>query len=615
MRDDPLHSNSRGPAAPPDAAGRAFGWSLLALLLILLGTGLLFFKSMPAGNPSFANPPGEAAAKPANFNLVPEARFKDITADAGIHFIHVNGAYGQKFLPETMGGGCAFFDYDADGKPDILFVNSTYWPSHQPEGTNPPTMALYHNEGGGAFRDVTAGSGLDVSFYGMGVAVGDYDNDGLPDVFITAVGGNQLFHNEGFGKFKRVTRQAGVGGSPSGWSTSAAWIDYDNDGDLDLFVCNYIRWSPEIDLQINYQLAGIGRAYGPPMNFAGSFPSLYRNDGHGQFTDVSAQSRLEIKNQATGLPLGKSLGVAPVDLDNDGWIDLIVANDTVQNFIFHNERNGTFKEIGALTGAALDSFGKARGAMGIDAARIQENNRLAISIGNFANEMTAFYVSQQDPLTFTDEAIARGIGAASRPFLTFGVFFFDYDLDGWLDLLTANGHIEEEIAKTQHGQRYAQPAQLYWNGAGSREPMGFVPVPPGKAGEDLFKPMVGRGSAFADIDGDGDLDLLLTQINGPPMLLRNDQKLNHHWVRFKLVGTRCNRDAIGAWIKVRAGQRILWRQVMPARGYLSQSELPVTIGLGNQTRVDEVTIFWPGGGTQKVDPINIDAPTLVKEAP
>ena len=615
MRDDPLPSKSRSPLVPPDAGGRVFAWTLLALLLILLGTGLLLFKSMPAGNPPFANGPGETGARPANFNLVPEARFKDITAEAGIHFIHVNGAYGQKFLPETMGGGCAFFDYDTDGKPDILFVNSSYWASHAPEGTNPPTMALYHNEGGGVFRDVTAGSGLDVSFYGMGAAIGDYDNDGLPDVFITAVGGNQLFHNEGFGKFKKVTRQAGVGGSPSAWSTSAAWIDYDNDGDLDLFVCNYIQWSPEIDLQINYQLAGIGRAYGPPMNFTGSFPSLYRNDGHGQFTDVTAASRLEIKNQATGLPLGKSLGVAPVDIDNDGWIDLIVANDTVQNFIFHNERNGTFKEIGALTGAALDSFGKARGAMGIDAARIQENNRLAISIGNFANEMTAFYVSQQDPLTFTDEAIARGIGAASRPFLTFGVFFFDYDLDGWLDVLTANGHIEEEIAKAQHGQRYAQPAQLYWNGAGSREPTGFVSVPPSKAGQDLFKPMVGRGSAFADIDGDGDLDLLLTQINGPPMLLRNDQKLNHHWVRFKLVGTRCNRDAIGAWIKVRAGQRVLWRQVMPTRGYLSQSELPVTIGLGNQTRVDEVTIFWPGGGSQKVESVHIDAPTLVKEAP
>src|SRR5262245_28865159 len=278
---------------------------------------------------------------------IPFAKFTDITSAAGITFSHQNGAYGDKLLPETMGGGVAFFDFDNDGKPDLLFINSSYWPGHVPPGKQQPTMALYHNEGHGNLKEVTAGSGLDVSFYGMGVAIGDYDNDGWVDVFITAVQGNHLFHNQGKGKFREVTNEAGVGGAPDGWSTSAAWIDYDNDGKLDLFVCNYIRWSPQLDLAAPYELPVIGRAYGPPRNFAGVFPFLYHNDGGSHFTDVSAQAGIRVTNSATGLPVAKSLAVAPVDVDNDGWIDLVVANDTVQNFLFRNLHNGTFQEIGA----------------------------------------------------------------------------------------------------------------------------------------------------------------------------------------------------------------------------------------------------------------------------
>ena len=308
-------------------------------------------------------------------------------------------------------------------------------------------------------------SGLDVSFYGMGVAVGDYDNDGLPDVFITAVGGNHLFHNEGKGRFREVTQAAGVGGSSDGWSTSAAWIDYDNDGKLDLFVCNYVRWSPEIDRAIGFELPNIGRAYGPPRNFEGSFSRLYHNDGNGHFTDVSAQAGIQIKNPATGLPLAKSLAVAPVDVDNDGWIDLVVANDTVQNFLFHNEHDGTFKEIGARSGIAYDAYGLTRGAMGIDAARFRDDAALGISIGNFANEMNALYVAQRDSLLFADEATKEGVGPASLKLLKFGLFFFDYDLDGWLDVLTANGHLEPEINRVQPTQQYRQPARLLRNRA------------------------------------------------------------------------------------------------------------------------------------------------------
>ena len=587
-------------------------WLIAALLLIVAATVFLLLRNaLPATG---GVRPG-AASSPADQALlaeIPPIRFTDVTAAAGISFRHYNGARGEKLLPETMGSGCAFFDFDTDGDQDILLVNSTDWPSAG-ASRSPHFAGLYRNDGRGQFADVVTGSGLDVDLYGTGVAIGDYDNDGRPDVFLTAVGGNRLFHNEGGGKFRELT-DAGVGGAVDGWSTSAAWLDYDNDGDLDLFVCNYIRWSPEMDFRADYKLAGIGRAYGPPMSFPGTFPSLYRNDRE-RFTDVSASSGVQVRNKATGEPIAKSLGVVPVDLDGDHWLDLVVANDTVQNFVFHNERNGTFREIGEITGAAFDSFGKVRGAMGIDAARFADDDSVAISIGNFANEMTAFYVSKQNALTFTDEAMIRGIGTASRNLLTFGVFFFDYDLDGWLDLLTTNGHLDAEITKAQPTQHYRQPAQLFWNARAKRKAAGFIAVPPTPANADLFQPIVGRGSAFGDIDADGDLDVLLTQVAGAPLLLRNDQALSHHWVRLKLTGTRSNRDGIGAWLKLRAAGRTFWRHVMPARGYLSQSELPVTIGLGRHEQIDEVTVVWPGGQTQDVPTVKLDDISNITQAP
>ncbi len=557
---------------------------------------------------------GAAIGAIAAADEIPVAKFTDVTKEAGITFVHNNGAYGDKLLPETLGGGVAFFDYDNDGHQDLLFINSTWWPGHVPEGKSPTTMALYHNDGHGHFTDVTKDSGLDVSFYGMGAAIGDYYNDGLPDVFITAVGGNHLFHNDGRGKFHEVTAEACVGGSTNGWSTGAAWIDYDNDGRLDLFVCNYVEWSPQIDRANSYELPNIGRAYGPPRNFAGTYPYLYHNDGAGHFTDVSARAGVQIKDPATGLPMAKSLAVSPVDVDNDGWIDLVVANDTVPNFLFHNEHDGTFKEIGARSGVAYDAYGLVRGAMGIDSARFRNDDRLGIAIGNYANEMNALYVARRDSLVFADEASKEGVGPASQKLLKFGLFFFDYDLDGRLDVLTANGHLEPQINRVQSNQQYRQPAQLFWNRGGGNG-MSFVPVPPEKCGADLFKPIVGRGAAFADMDGDGDLDVVLTQVGGPPLLLRNDQRLGHHWIRLKLTGTKSNRDAIGAWITVRAGGRTLSRQVMPTRSYLSQSELPVTIGLGNANKVDSLEIHWPGGIRQKVESILVDHAMSVTERP
>ena len=612
----PRESESEETAPLDDAViGRALRGSLLALLLIVAGVvgAVIYFKRpRPLAAPQQTTLTAPAAATHTAAEI-PVAKFTDITAEAGLKFVHKNGATGDKLLPETMGGGVAFLDFDGDGDQDLLFVNSTDWPwTPLDRKGRPPTMALYRNDGKGRFDDVTAGSGLDTSFYGMGVAVGDYDNDGLPDVFVTGVGGNHLFHNLGGGKFADVTAGAGVGGSNSQWSTCAAWVDIDNDGRLDLFVGNYVKWSKEIDAEVGYKIDGNTRAYGQPMNFQGTFPQLYRNDGNGRFTDISASAGVQIKNKDTGVPVAKTLGVAPVDLDGDGWIDLVVANDTVQNFVFHNLKNGTFEEIGVSSGVAFDSFGNTRGAMGIDAGCYRNDGKMGVAIGNFANEMTALYVAGQNPLLFSDEAIPEGIGPASRLLLKFGVFFFDYDLDGRLDVLTANGHLEEAISKIQKSQSYTQPAQLFWN-CGAARGASFVPVPPEKCGAQLFKPIVGRGSAFADIDGDGDLDVVLTQVGGAPLLLRNDQALGHHWLRLKLIGRKSNRDAIGARVTVQAGGQTMRRQVMPTRSYLSQSELPVTIGLGRAARVDELSITWPDGSIQKVDSVRPDTVLVIEQ--
>ena len=598
--------------------GRAFRGSAIALVaLLVIGGGTWWYvKRKPAPAVPKVTQLSSPVVPQRATEQMPTVKFTDITAASGIKFVHNNGATGDKLLPETMGSGVAILDFDKDGDQDLLFVNGTHWPGKAPQGGRPPTtQVLYRNEGAAKFTDVTTGSGLDVSFYGMGVAAGDYDNDGLVDLFFTAVGENKLFHNTGNGKFQDVTSSAGVAGTPTQWTTAAAWLDYDNDGDLDLYVGRYVKWSREIDFEVGYKLVGIGRAYGPPMNFEGAFASFFRNDGQGKFTDVSKDAGVEVRNPATRVPAAKTLGVSPIDLDNDGWMDLVVANDTVQNFVFHNQKNGTFKEIGALSGVAFDSYGNTRGAMGIDAGRYRDGRTVGIAIGNFANEMTALFVAQNNTgLIFTDEAISEGIGPASRLPLKFGIFFFDYDLDGRLDLLSVNGHLEEEISKVQQSQRYAQPAQLFWNNGATDGP-GFTLVPENRSSPDLVKPIVGRGSAYGDLDNDGDLDAVFTQTGGAPLVLRNDQSLNRRWLRLKLVGKKSNGDAIGAWVRVKVGDQVLARQVMPTRSYLSQSELPVTIGLGASDKFDDLEITWPGGPVQKVANARLNSVTVIEQAP
>ena len=537
----------------------------------------------------------------------PAVAFTDITREAGIGFVHVNGAKGRRFLPETMGSGAAFLDYDNDGDQDLLLVNSDLWPEDRTADTPRPTAALYANDGRGRFTEVTAAAGLAEPIYGMGAAVGDYDADGWVDIFISALGLDRLYRNDQ-GRFVDVTESAGVAGEPEAWSTAAGFFDAEGDGDLDLFVAHYVRWSQAIDLEVDFQLTGIGRAYGPPTGYAGSDNTLYLNRGNGTFADASAGAGIQVANPATGQPMGKALAIGITDLDGDSRPDVLVANDTVQNFAFRNLGQGRFLEVGVEWGLAFDRNGQATGAMGVDWARYRNDDLLAIAIGNFANEMSSFYVSAalsaNDPPQFSDDAILEGIGPASRLALSFGTLFLDYDLDGRPDLLQANGHLEAEIARVQPSQHYAQPPLLFWN-CGEACPATFVPLAPEQTG-DLGRPLVGRGAAYADIDGDSDLDILITQNGQTPALLRNDQTLGHHWLRLRLRGKGANRDAIGARVEVRAGGQTQTKEVMPTRGYLSQVELPLTFGLGTADRVDGVSVHWPDGSREELGAVGVD---------
>lgn len=594
--------------------------------------------------------PGNAAIR--QVVQVPIVLFEDVTRARGVTFTHRNGAFGKKLLPETMGSGVAVIDFDADGRPDLLFVNSRSWPGRDVGNGSPATLAFYRNEANGQLTDVTAAVGLDVSMYGMGATVGDYDNDGWPDLFVTGVGGNRLFRNVATPRdkgsngraFVDVTARAQVGGpggwptdgktdftshaAPLNWSTSASFLDYDGDGKLDLFVCNYVTWSPTIDLKQSFTLNGRDRAYGPPVAFDGAQNLLYRNRGDGSFEDVSAAAGVRVVQRGgtdtdkTLLNVGKSLGVIACDVDEDGWPDLVVANDTVRNFLFHNvagaDGKRRFEELGTESGVAY-AEGSARGAMGIDWAPSIRPGMNALIIGNFADEPNTYLCREdKDGLVFTDRALAEGIAGPSRRLLKFSTLFLDYDLDGRLDLLTCNGHLEPEITSLQKGQQYAQPVQLFWNTG--QTPRGFEPVPELAVGADLFQPLVGRGAASADLDGNGTLDLVLTANDGPARVLRNQGGTGHHWLRLRLQGDgqRSNRSAIGARVLLQAGGTTQFREIAAARGYLSASELTVSFGLGKQTKIDKVTIHWPGakaGPPQVLTDLAIDREHLIQQAP
>lgn len=502
-------------------------------------------------------------------------RFTDVTGSAGIKFQHNSGAYGGKLLPETLGSGCAFLDYDGDGWQDILLVNSMDWPGHKRRWSTPQ---LYRNNRDGTFTDVTKAAGLDVEMYGMGVAVGDYNNDGFPDIFVTCVGQSRLFRNMGNGKFTEVTKAAGLM-ERQGLSTSAVWVDYDRDGLLDLFVCNYVRWTAEHDVFCS--LDGKNKSYCTPEAYRGDTCWLYHNKGNGTFEDVTASSGVFDSSS-------KSLGVAMLDFDQDGWPDLLVTNDTQPNKLYRNLQNGKFKDVAVETGLAFSSDGKARAGMGVDAADFENSGKPGIVITNFDNEMIGLY--HYAGRAYDDVAMQEGLGAASRNTLGFGCVFFDADLDGRLDIAVANGHIDETVRNIRGNVGYAQPAQLFLNEGGGK----FRDVA-GEVGGGFDQPKVGRGLAVGDFDRDGDQDLLLTTNNGGAYLYRNDVTNGNRSIRFRLVGTKSNRDAIGAMVHLFVNGQQETRMVRSGSSYLSQSELPVTFGVGKAEQIERVAIDWPSG--------------------
>ena len=572
-------------------------------LLLLLATSFIVVgcKPKPTANAESSSPatssPSPASSSPSpvqpspvqpSAEVIPKVNselarpsgpieFVDVTAQAGIHFKHNSGAFGKKYLPETMGSGVCFIDYDNDGWQDIFLVNSMDWPEHKTSKSFP---ALYHNNRDGTFTDVTREAGLAIETYGMGCAVGDYDNDGFDDLYLTTVGSTHLFHNLGNGKFADVTAKAGVA-SP-GFSASAVWFDYDNDGKLDLFVTHYIEWSVEKDQYCT--LDNKNKSYCTPQTYKGESSRLYHNKGNGVFEDVTKQAGLLD-------PTSKALGVALLDYDNDGWMDLFVSNDTEPNKLYHNNRDGTFTDVGVTVGVAFSDSGRVRAGMGADAADFDGSGFPSLVIGNFTNESMSLYKNDGSGL-FTDESPRSGIAQMTTQSLTFGCFFMDYDLDGLLDIIAANGHVSDDIAVVQPTLKYAQPAGIYRN-IGNRK---FEDVS-AKLGRAIQKPVVARGMAYADFDNDGDLDLVITANNGPARLLRNDNANQNDVLRVKLIGTKSNRDAIGAKVTLTTSTGSLARMVKGGSSYLSQSELPLTFGLGKpgSNKIVRMQIDWPSG--------------------
>jgi len=528
-----------------------------------------------AGLASASGLPLDAFAAPP----APGFRLVDATAGAGIQFRHNSGAYGGKLLPETLGSGCAFLDYDGDGWQDILLINGMDWPGHKRERS---TLKLYRNNRNGTFSDVTHRAGLDIEMYGMGVAVGDYDNDGYPDILVTCVGQNILFKNTGKGTFRDVTKASGLGGRQA-FSTSALWFDFDRDGLLDLFVCNYVKWSPGHDVFCS--LDGKNKSYCTPEAYRGETCWLFHNLGNGKFEDVTPTSGVFDSSS-------KSLGVALLDYDEDGWPDLLVANDTQPNKLYRNQRNGTFKDVAVEAGIAFSAEGKARAGMGVDVADFNHSGRPGVAITNFDNEMIGLYRASGDG-NYVDVATQSGVGLASKDRLGFGCVFLDADLDGWLDLAVVNGHIDDTVRNVR-GVGYAQSPQLFLNDGQGK----FRDVA-GEIGGGFTQPKVGRGLAYGDFDRDGDLDLLMTTNNGPAYLFRNDQAGGNKSIRIRLIGTKSNRDAIGARVRIFHGETSQSRLVKGGSSYLSQSELPLTFGLGKREKIDRLVIDWPGGATEE----------------
>ncbi|MGH9511199.1 MAG: CRTAC1 family protein [Terriglobales bacterium] len=529
----------------------------------------------------------------SGFARAQRIQFRDITAQAGIHFKHNNAAFGKKYLPETMGPGCAFIDYDNDGWPDILLLNDENWPGHPGPRS---TLKLYHNNHDGTFTDVTRKAGLAIPMFALGVAVGDYDNDGYDDLFITALGQSHLFHNNRNGTFTDVTKAAGLWG-PNEFSTGAAWVDYDRDGKLDLVVANYVQWSIKGDLYCT--LDGTHKSYCTPESYQGASARLWHNLGNGKFGDATKKAHFYD-------PTSKSLGVAILDSNNDGWPDILLTNDTQANKLFINKHDGTFEEKGVSAGIAFSEDGVARAGMGVDAADYDRSGHASVVITNFANQMLSLYHNEGNGL-FVDEAPSSEVGRATLVTLGFGCFFFDYDNDGWPDIFVADGHIEDQIERVQKRVAYEEPPHLFRNLGGGQ----FKEVTE-SMGAAFASPKVARGAAYADVDNDGALDVLITTNGGRAYLFHNEGGINHS-LRIKLVGTKSNRDGIGAVVRVAAGSDKQWKMLCSGSSYLSQSELVLTFGLASHAKADAIEVQWPSGHTDKLTGVAAGQTITVQE--
>ena len=529
-------------------------------------------------------------------------QFENVTRQAGLTFEHNNGALGKKYLPETMGSGAAFLDYDNDDWQDILLINGKNWPGRKGRRS---TLALYRNNRDGTFSDVTREAFSDVTrearlaldIYGLGCAAGDYDNDGWVDLYVSALGPDRLFRNQRDGTFRDVTGKAGLE-NPE-FATSVAWLDYDRDGNLDLIVTNYVEWSIKTD--IHCSLDGVNKSYCTPESYPGVSSRLYRNRGDGTFADVTRKAGLLD-------PTSKALGVAVFDAQDDGWPDLLLANDTQPNKLYINRKDGTFRDEGIPAGVAFSEDGTVRGAMGVDAADYDGSGLASLVIGNFSNEMLNLYHNEGLGL-FLDEAPTSEVGQSSLLTLAFACFFFDFDLDGKLDIFVANGHVENDINKVQRRVTYRQPPHLFHN-----QGKGFVEVAH-RVGSDFRQPRVGRGGAYGDYDNDGDLDLLMTTNGGPAVLWKNERDKNNpnRYLRVKTVGTTSNRDGIGAKVTVQHAGGRLWRRVKSGSSYCSQSELPVTFGLGKSDRILTLEVLWPSGSVDKLSNLAADQRIVIRE--
>lgn len=524
----------------------------------------------------------------------PAARYADVTQDSGLTFMHDDGTRAGQDTPTTLPGAVAFLDYENSGRPGLFFVGGIDWPWNPPSRASPPTCALYRNDGAGHFVDVTRAAGLDVNMLGMGVAAGDYDGDGFPDLFVTGIGGNRLFHNQGNGAFAEVTDMAGVRGNDHVWSTGAVWIDIYGDGRLDLVVCNYARWSRETSLEDAFAAENAGPSYTTPLGFVSAFPTVYRNLGNGRFEDVSATTGLNLLDSQTGFPRAHPLAVAAVDARGSGRLDLLFTYQSGDDVLFLNQGDGTFREWsppapGRREGGSAGLVGSgalslARQGQAFDRLGVLREAGLAMATG--ANEGES-YCNLRNKL---------------------GVALLDYDLDGRIDIISGNGLAEPGLDHFEHGRDFAAAPELLWNNGRvwTRAPLA--------AGANAFgSPLVARGIAVADVMGDGNMDIAMAQNGGPPRLYRNVQRTHHAWLRVDLVGTRCQRDAGGARVELHTPRGVLVQTMEPAMGYMAQSEKTLTFGLGDDDRVRRIVVHWPDGLRQELRPQGVNRRIVITE--